>query len=345
MPAPFRGVVHSGVFVNPRQLALVVGHPHPDGDFGGGPGPVDNWRLPYDFDAYLELVDDDAGDPEDAMYEVRRYQHIATRRDGAWSLHELPGSGTIDALECTGPETYRALVSYGGSAAYMALLAGSSWTTLEYAGLPRMAVESQVCFSGDDVVIAYSMSFDPDAPSEVAIGVREGDHFSWKEQLGSTPGRVTHLASAVDAQGRRLIVAGGKALWRYEDGRWSEIHAFLGGALTFLSVSAGGDVLAATASGQLISGTTSACRMLGRVGRIHSAVRFGQAIFAADEERVYRFDGDGHRACLHPEVEAAGDWPSAGRLALGDGRLWLAGSHAIVSTVEGVEWVTHTDLD
>jgi hypothetical protein len=32
-------------------------------------------------------------------------------------------------------------------------------------------------------------------------------------------------------------------------------------------------------------------------------------------------------------------------LALGDGRLWLAGSHAIVSTVDGVEWVTHTDLD
>lgn len=340
MPVPpFRGVVHRGVFTDAENFALVVSHPHPDNDFGGGPGPVDDWRLPYDDDAYRDLVDDDAGDPDDARYEIDEYRHLAICQAGRWSLHELPGNGTIDQFEQVGPNAYRVLVSYGGGAFYTALLQQSTWHTFEYSGLPKLAVEPHACFSGDELIIACSQSFKPEESSQVTIATRSGDTFRWEQPLPSAPARVVHLASALTPRGTRLIIAGGQGLWRFEEGRWVDVNSYLSGELTFLSCGPDGEILAGTSRGDLLGG--EGCRVLGRVGPVHSAVRFGAFIYAADDQQVYRFGSEGFERCFRPRTDSSGDWPRAGRLSVGGGRLWLAGSHDVASTSDGVDWVLH----
>lgn len=335
----FRGVVARGVFTNAENFALAVSHPHPDNDFGGGPGPVHNWRLPSDDDAYRDLVDDDAGDPDDARYEVDEYRHLAVCDAGHWSLHELPGHGTIDQLEQVGPQAYRVLVSSGGGAFYTALLEHSTWHTLEYSGLPKLAVEPHVCFSGDELIIACSHSFNAEEPSQVAIAKRHHERFSWEAPLPPAPARVRQLASALTPQGTRQIIAGGQGLWRFDDGRWVDVNSYVGGELTCLSCAPDGEILAGTSRGDVLGG--EGCRVLGRVGPVQSVIRFGAFVYATDAQQVYRFGPDGFEKCFCPRTDSAGDWPRAGRLAVGGGRLWLAGSHDLVSTSDGVDWVLH----
>jgi len=99
----FRGVVSGGCIRDEQELMLVVSHPHPDNDHGGGPGPVRAWNQPVDGEAYRDLVDsddeEDSGfDPDDVTFEVEAYQHVAVRTAGAWTLERVAEAGTIDAL-------------------------------------------------------------------------------------------------------------------------------------------------------------------------------------------------------------------------------------------------------
>ncbi|WP_164018014.1 hypothetical protein [Pyxidicoccus trucidator] len=352
----FRGVVHSGCFTDERNLALVVSHPHPDNDHGGGPGPVGNWREPYDTEAYASLVDsgfdpedadfdpEDSGfDPGDATYEVREFRNVAVCTEGVWSLEELPGSGTIDTLFRLGTHGYGALLSYGGSAWFAAIRADGAgrWEGLDYAGLPAGLVDTRACFSGADIVLAGSRSFEPDAPSEVGLLVRGEGVMRWTHSLGQVPGRVLALDSRLGEDGTRVLYAGGRSLWMYSGDQWRDVHPYLGSEVVFLRCFPSGEVIAGTARGDVIAGTAEGCRVLGRVGRIHTAERWGGELYVADSERVYRWDGSGFERCATPLVAAAGNWPDVGRLSSGGGRLWLAGSHVVASSADGRTWTAH----
>ncbi|MFP2932884.1 hypothetical protein ACLESO_48605 [Pyxidicoccus sp. 3LG] len=338
----FRGVVHSGCFTDERNLALVVSHPHPDNDHGGGPGPVRDWREPYDTEEYASLVDSDF-DPEDASFEVREFRDVAVCTEGVWSLEALPGSGTIDALCRLGVGGYGALLSYGGSAFFAAIRTGEGgrWEGLEYQGLPAGLVDLRACFSGSDIVLAGSRSFAPDAPSEVGVLVRGEGVMTWTHSLGQVPGRVLVLASSLGEDGTRVLYAGGRGLWMYAEGQWRDVHSYLSSEVVFLRCFPSGEVVAGTARGDVIAGTGADCRVIGRVGPIHSAERWGGDLYVADSEQVYRWGGDGFERCATPREDSMGDWPTVGRLSVGGGRLWLAGSHVLASSADGKDWTTH----
>ncbi|NPD28248.1 hypothetical protein [Corallococcus exiguus] len=338
----FRGVVHSGCVRDERNLALVVSHPHPDNNHGGGPGPVDDWREPCDSDAYSSLVDSDF-DPDDASYEVREFRHVAVCTNGVWSLEELPGYGTIEALRDFGDTGLGALVSYGGSASFVAFRAGGSigWEALEYGNLPSGLVGPVACFSGGDVVLAGSRAFDLESPSEVGLLVRGEGSMSWTQSLGQVPGRVLALDSCPGEDGTRLLYAGGQGLWMHAEGAWTHIHAYLGSEVVFVRCFPSGEVVAGTARGDVIVGTGGSCRVVGRVGRIHSAERWNGVLHVADSERVYRLGDDGFERCAAPTEMSMGDWPDVGRLTVGGGALWLAGSHVLARTTDGRTWTAH----
>ena len=342
MEHAFQGVVHSGCFTDERNMALVVSYPHPDNDHGGGPGPVEAWFEPYGSRDYSSLVDSDF-DPEDASFEVRQFRRVAVCTGGVWSLEEVPGDGTIEALCQLGADRYGALLSYGGSACSAAIRAseGGRWESLEYSGLPVGLVGTRACFSGADIVLAGSRSFEPDAPSEVGLLVRGEGVMTWTHSLGQVPGRVLALASCLGEDGTRIVYAGGRGLWMYSEGQWRDVHPYLGGEVEFLRCFPSGEVIAGTARGDVIAGTGEGCRVIGRVDRIHSAERWGDDLYVADSEWVYRWDGDSFERRVPPRVDSAGDWPTAGRLAVGGGYLWLAGSHVLASTADGKAWTTH----
>ncbi|NMO14419.1 hypothetical protein HPC49_04885 [Pyxidicoccus fallax] len=342
MENAFRGVVHSGCFIDERNLALVVSHPHPDNDHGGGPGPVEDWREPYDFDAYAALVDPDF-DPDDARFEVDEFRHVALCTAGKWTLEELPGSGTLEALRRLESNQYGALLSYGGSAFFAAFRASDSgrWDALEHVGLPASLIEKRACFSDADVVLAGSRAYDLDSPSEVGLLVRGDGVMTWTQSFGQVPGRVLALDSCLAEDGTRVLYAGGRGLWMYSAGQWHDIHPSLSGEVAFLRCFPTGEVVAGTTRGDVIAGTGAACRVVARVGPIHSAERWGGHLYVADSERVYRLGESGFERCAIPAMDSVGNLPSVGRLSVGAGRLWLAGSHVLASSADGRAWTTH----
>ncbi len=337
MENAFRGVARSGCFIDERTLALVVSHPHPDNDHGGGPGPVEEWSQPYDDDAYRDLIDPDV-DPEDATFEVREFRHVAVCTAGTWTLEKLPGHGTIEALCGQG-----ALISYGGSASFVAVRAreGGRWEALEYEGLPAGLVGTRACFSGPEVVLAGSRSYELDQPSEVGLLVRGKGVMSWGRSLGQVPGKVLALDSCPGEDGTRVLYAGGKGLWMHAEDGWREVHSYLSGEVAFLRCFPTGEVVAGTTRGDVIAGTGETCRVVGRVGPIHSVERWGGSLYVADSERGYRLGESGFERCSIPLVDSVGSLPTVGGLFVGDGRLWLAGSHVLASTADGSTWATH----
>jgi hypothetical protein len=338
----FRGVVHSGCFIDERNLALVVSHPHPDNDHGGGPGPVEEWSEPYDLDAFQQLIDSDF-DPDDVRFEVDGFRHVAVCTEGRWTLEELPGAGTIEALCRQGDNSLSALLSYGDSAFHAAIRehTGGRWEVLEYKGLPAGLVETRACFSGADLVLAGSASYALDAPSEVGLLVRGDGGMTWTHSLGQVPGRVLALDSCPGEDGTRVLHAGGQGLWMHAEGGWREVHSFLSSEVAYLRCFPSGDVVAGTTRGDVIAGKGADCRVIGRVGVIHSAARWGDSLYVADPDRVYRLGPSGLERCAIPLVDSVGRLPTVGRLSTGGGRLWLAGSHVLASSVDGLTWTTH----
>jgi hypothetical protein len=126
-----------------------------------------------------------------------------------------------------------------------------------------------------------------------------------------------------------------------EEGTWRDVHPYLGSEVVFVRCFPSGEVVAGTARGDVIAGAGSSCHVVGRVDRIHSAERWGGTLFVADSERVYRLGESGFERCSAPVEASAGKWPDTGRLTVGGGRLWLAGSHVLASTADGREWTTH----
>ncbi|WP_163867611.1 hypothetical protein [Myxococcus eversor] len=343
MEHAFRGVVSGGCIRDAQELMLVVSHPHPDNDFGGGPGPVEEWNQPVDAEAYWGLVDSDS-DPDDARFEVDDYQHVAVRTAGAWTLERAVVVGTIDALCRLGANRHGALVSYGGSAHFLAIRSSESgkWESLEYEGVPVGLVETRVCFSGEDIVMAGSRGFELDSPAEVGLLVRAEGALRWTQSLGQLPGRVLALDSCPGADGARVLYAGGRSIWMHGEGGWREVHSFPRGEVSFVRCFPSGDVVAGTTQGDVILGTAEACRVVARVGRIHSAERWNGEFFVADEDNVYRVDASGFERCAVPkESSVARNVSDVGRLVVGDDRLWLAGSHVLASSVDGKRWTTH----
>ncbi len=342
MDHAFRGVVHSGCFIDERNLALVVSHPHPDNDHGGGPGPVQEWNAPYDWEAYQDLIDSDF-DPDDVTFEVDAFRNVAVCTEGTWTLEELPGSGTIESLCHLGEGRYGALLSYGGSAFFAAFRAsaGGAWEGLEYVGLPAGLIETRACFSGADIVLAGALSYAPDAPSAVGLLVRGEGGMTWTQSLGQTPGWVLALDSCPGVDGTRVLYAGGKGLWMYAEGQWREVHPYASGDVTFVRCFPSGEVIAGTSRGDVIAGTGASCRVIARVGPIHSAEQWGGSVYVADAERVYRLSESGYERCSIPLRDSVGRVPATGRLSVGAGRLWLAGSHVLASSTDGTHWTTH----
>ncbi|QSQ25111.1 hypothetical protein JY651_09350 [Pyxidicoccus parkwayensis] len=340
MENAFRGVVHSGCFTDERNLALVVSHPHPDGDHGGGPGPVEEWREPCDSDTYRSLIDSDF-DPDDVSFEVDAFQHVALCTNGTWTLEELPGSGTVETLCHLDSGNLGALLSYGNSAFFAAIRENGHWKSFEYQGLPTGLFETRACFIGADVVLGGRRSYNSDSSSEVGLLVRGDGAMTWTHSLGQVPGRVLALEGCLGADGTRFLYAGGKGLWMHADDGWRDVHPYLGGEVVFLRCFPSGEVIAGTTKGDVIAGTGEGCRVVGRVGPIHSAERFGDSLYVADAERVYRLGPSGFERCAIPLEDSIGRYATVGRLASGGGRLWLAGSHVLASTLDGSTWTTH----
>lgn len=203
----FRGVVRGGVFNDIDNCALIVSHPHPSNDFGGGPGPVNDWNQPWEDDAYSSLVDDDF-DPADAYFEVRDYRHLAVRKDGVWSLHEIPEHGTIDWFDRHG-----AIISYGGNSTCSAELENGRWKTFTFAGLPPMAFGLHARRADGDSLL---ISFQVDTSTRAVLAKRDGNTVKVTEDLGETPGRI--LAKAGET-----IVAGGDGLWARVNDKWTRL--------------------------------------------------------------------------------------------------------------------------
>lgn len=339
----FRGVVSGGCIRDERELVLVVSHPHPDDDHGGGPGPVRDWNAPLDAEAYGALLDPDV-DADDVTFRVEAFQHVAVRSGGVWTLEEVAESGTLDALTRWGVSGYGALVSYGGSAWFVALRSAvdGAWSTLKYEGAPAGLVEPRVCFSGEEVVMAGSRSFDLDSPSETGLFVRAEESMRWEQSLGQVPGRVLALDSCLRADGTRVLYAGGQRLWMNEEGGWREVHAYVSGEVSFVRCFPSGEVVAGTTRGDVILGNAEGCRVVARVGRIHSAEQWGGDVYVADPEGVYRVDASGFERCAVPTVPSvATNVSDVGRLVAGDDRLWLAGSHVLASSADGRRWTMH----
>ncbi|MCP3063084.1 hypothetical protein LXT21_30345 [Myxococcus sp. K38C18041901] len=338
----------TGCIRDEQELMLLVSHPHPDNDHGGGPGPVEDWNLPIDSEAYSTLVDsgseDDEDGGEDARFEVDAYQSVAVRTAGGWTLERVTQTGTVDALRLLGSGRHGALVSYGGSAWFMAVRAGEGgvWEALQYEGAPAGLVGTQACFSGEEVVLAGSRGFGLDSPAEVGVLVREGGVMRWAQSLGALPGRVLALDSCLGADGRRVLYAGGQGLWMHGEGGWREVHSFVSGEVSFVRCFPSGAVVAGTTRGDVILGTAEGCRVVARVGRIHSAERWGGEFYVADAEGVYRVDASGfERRAVPKESSVARNVPDVGRLIAGADRLWLAGSHVLASSADGMRWTTH----
>lgn len=337
----FRGVVHSGVFA-PDTIALVVSHPHPSNDYGGGPGPVASWREPSSSEAYRDLVDDDF-DPDDASFEVRDYAHVATFVDGAWALEAVDAHGSIASLARTERRALTGIVSYGGSAYALWLSEGeTNGAVRAFEGLPTgtVGVVAAHVQPGISVVVGGATSFDARAPSEMGLLEREGERLVWRESLGTIGERATTIAAHVGADGALHVYAAGRRIWmRDPSGTFDWVHD-AGADVTFLTVLDDGELVAGTARGDVIAGQGRGVRVVGRVGPIQSAVRWHGALYVTDEERVYRFasESSGYEKVLVPRTASSGDWPSAGRLAVGGDRIWLAGSHDLYRSTDGVTW-------
>ncbi|MFY1830935.1 hypothetical protein ACN47A_33805 [Myxococcus fulvus] len=340
----------TGCIRDAQALMLLVSHPHPDNDHGGGPGPVEDWNLPVDSGAYSALVDsgsDDEADEdrgEDATFEVDSYQSVAVRTAGGWTLERVTETGTVDALSPLGEGRYGALVSYGDSAWFMAVRAreGGVWEALKYEGVPAGLVGTRACFSGEEVVLAGSRGFGLDSPAEVGLLVREDGVMRWAQSLGALPGRVLALDSCLGAEGRRVLYAGGQGLWMHGEEGWREVHSYVSGEVSFVRCFPSGEVVAGTTRGEVILGTAEGCRVVARVGRIHSAERWGGEFYVADAEGVYRVEASGfERRAVPKESSVARNVPDVGRLIAGEDRLWLAGSHVLASSADGKTWATH----
>jgi hypothetical protein len=175
----------------------------------------------------------------------------------------------------------------------------------------------------------------------VGLLVRGDEGMTWTRSLGQIPGRVLALDGCPGEDGNRILYAGGKGLWMHTEGRWSEVHSYLSGEVAYLRCFPSGDVVAGTTRGDVIAGNGADCRVVARVGPIHSAERWGDSFYVADSERVYRLDASGFERCDIPLVDSVGNIPTVGRLSAGGGRLWLAGSHVLASSVDGKAWTTH----
>ncbi|RKI14918.1 hypothetical protein D7Y13_05215 [Corallococcus praedator] len=258
-------------------------------------------------------------------------------------MEELPGAGTIEALYRQGTSSLGALLSYGGSAFHAAIRErdGGRWEVLEYQGLPAGLVETRACFSGADIVVAGSLSYAPDAPSEVGLLMRGDGGMTWTQSLGQVPGRVLALDSCPGEDGTRILYAGGRGLWMHAEGRWREVHSYLSGEVAYLRCFPSGDVIAGTTRGDVIAGKGADCRVIARVGPIHSAERWADSLYVADPDRVYRLGTSGIERCAIALVDSVGQLPTVGRVSAGGGRLWLAGSHVLASSVDGMAWTTH----
>ena len=286
----FRGVVHSGIALDDGRLVLAVGHPHPDNNFGGGPGPAREWNQPYDPDAYAALVDRDAGDPDDATFELREVRHVAIggvakRGRRTWRLVEVVDDGTIETMQMLDRDVLGLLISYGGGASCVVRLplAAKHGDVLAYRDVPRTWVEPRACFLGDDVILAGSESFATGAPSQIGICARDGDTMRWQASLGIVPGRVLAV-HARTAGGDRVIYAGGAAIWRHDAGTWRSLHDPMPGTVVFLDVLPSGELVAGTADGSVIVGHDERCRAIGRVGPICSVAQLDGVLYVSDAE-------------------------------------------------------------
>ncbi|WP_338871966.1 hypothetical protein [Myxococcus stipitatus] len=343
MEHAFRGVVSGGCIRDEREMVLVVSHPHPDDDHGGGPGPVRDWNEPLDAEVYGALLDSDV-DADDVTFRVEAFQHVAVRSEGVWRLEEVAESGTIDALTRLGVRGYGALVSYGGSAWFVALRSAvdGAWSALKYEGAPAGLVEPRVCFSGEDVVMAGSRGFELDSSAETGLFVRAEGSMRWERSLGQVPGRVLALDGCLRPDGTRVLYAGGQRLWMHAEGGWREVHSYVSGEVSFVRCFPSGEVVAGTTRGDVILGNAEGCRVVARVGRIHSAEQWGTDVYVADPEGVYRVDASGFERCAVPTVPSvATNVPDVGRLVAGEDRLWLAGSHVLASSEDGKRWTVH----
>ncbi|MBJ6764565.1 hypothetical protein JGU66_27670 [Myxococcaceae bacterium JPH2] len=329
-----------------RNMALLVSHPHPDHDHGGGPGPVESWRETYDAEAFTSLVDPDF-DPDDVRFEIDGFRHVAVCTAGTWTLEGLPGSGTAETLCRLGENRLGALLSYGGSAFFAAIRAseGGAWEALEYRGVPAGLVGTRACFSGEDVVFAGSRSYELDAPTEVGLLFRGEGCMTWAQSLGQVPGRVLALDSFSGVDGTRVLFAGGQGLWMHAEGRWRDLQPSLRGEVSFLRCFPSGEAIAGTTRGDVIAVTAEGCRVLARVGPIHTAEQWGDCFYVADSEQVYRVDTSGFERCPIPLMDSVGSLSAVGRLCTSQGRLWLAGSHVLASSGDGREWMTHPVAD
>lgn len=339
----FCGVVHSGVITDER-LSLIVSHPHPDNDFGGGPGPVDSWREPYDEDVYRAQVDDDF-DADDARFEVRDYAHVASFTAGAWSLDELDAAGSLSALTTT-PGGLAGLVSYGGSAYALWLKEGTECRELPFAGMPAglLRVVGAHHQAGRSVVVAGVRSRADDAASDLGLLELEEAQVVWRSSLPVIPEPVSVLAVGTSARGERVIAAAGRRLWLQRGEAFEWVHD-AGAEVSFLSLDRGA-LLAGTVRGDVLAGEGNGVRLVARVGPVQSVARWQNALFITDQDRVYRvLDGEtGPTTVLVPRQSAVGDWPAAGHLVVGANALWLLGSHDLYRSTDGTSW-TAVDIE
>jgi hypothetical protein len=171
--------------------------------------------------------------------------------------------------------------------------------------------------------------------------VRGEGVMTWTHPLGQVPGRVLALDGCLAEDGTRVLYAGGTSLWLHTEGGWKDVHAYLGSEVVFVRCFPSGEVVAGTKRGDVLVGTGAGCRVVARVGPIHTAERWNGVFYVADAEQVYRLGDAGFERCAAPSMDAPGRLPSVGRLFTGAGRLWLAGSHLLASTGDGSTWTTH----
>jgi hypothetical protein len=356
-PSGFRGVIHCALVFGESRFAFAVGHPHPDNNHGGGPGPVCDWRKPYNDHAYLDLIDlggdeDEPTDEEDVAedesedeasldvsWELRDIQHVALIDEDAARLIELPHTGRIDQLRLCGEQTIGAVVRYGGSLSYVALV---DWrtgnvTVLTLKGQPAGLMKVRGALLGKELFVAGTRG----TRTETGLASIEGDSLAWMRTLAPIPEPIEVFDACRGEDGKLVAYAGGSRLWRWAHEAWEDVHSLTSASVSFVACRANGEVIAGTTRGEVIVGVGTGCRTLARVGPIHSGVRFGDAIYVADDERVYRIDDSGFERSFAPPIASVGAWPTPGVLVATPQRLWLAGSHTLASTPDGRSWSLH----
>lgn len=332
-----RGVIAAASIEGPERFVFAVGHPHPDGDHGGGPGPATRWREPSSFGAYVDLVDE-LCDPDDASWELDVVDHLASFRDGQVDLVALPNQGRIGQLVMPRPDQVLATVLWGNSLSYVARVNTTTRAveTFSPTGVPEGAHVVHAALVGEQVLLLAVLG----GATRAGLARLEGEALVWAQDLGTIPEEVTALDARLTADGALVAYAGGEHLWQLTGTRWADVHSGGGGPCVRVVVLSDGGVVAGNERGDVVAGRGLECRQVARLGELRSAAQFRGSLYVADQERVYRLD-DGPTPVFTPPEESVGDWPSTGALVGTADRLYLAGAHSLASTADGTSWSLH----